>query len=117
LFVRRFGQVHVTSSLADVHFYVFSRAIFPILASKPQLTNLKLDVLPYLAAQQLRLAAQADAAGTESDADLADSSRQHLDPPFPGLSYLALGAGSSGGGGSGRGPGGQSSGGGGASSR
>jgi hypothetical protein len=103
--VRKFGSVSISSDLADVHFYVFSRAVFPILAAKPQLTNLKLDVLPYLAAQQLRLAAAADAAGTESDADAADSSRQQLEPPFPGLSYLSLGGGSS----SGRGPGSGSS--------
>lgn len=85
--IRKFGSVNISSDLADVHVYVFSKTIFPVLESKPQLTNLKLDVLPYLASQQLKLAAQAEAPGTDDDHD--DAARQH-DHPLPGLNYLTL---------------------------
>jgi translation initiation factor eIF-2B subunit gamma len=86
--IRKFGSVNISSDLADVHVYVFSKTIFPVLESKPQLTNLKLDVLPYLASQQLKLAAQAEAPGTDDDHD--DAARQQHDHPLPGLNYLTL---------------------------
>lgn len=52
--VQRHGAVEVRSDLIDHHLYVLSRPALQLLASKPSLNSIKLDLIPALCRHQLQ---------------------------------------------------------------
>lgn len=56
--IRKFGTMSITTSCYDANLYVLSRAALNMLASKPQISSLAQEFLPYLTRQQLKKAAK-----------------------------------------------------------